>query len=631
MFTSWILNSVGWLVAHLPLPIISLICSVVGRLFFFTFRRRRKITIENFLGAFPGKTRRECKKLALQSSIRMVELGLLAVAMPFLSEEKIRRAFTIDVSIRQCLEATKNQPTLILLPHFSQMEAMTVLPLLVPELKEREIGVIYRPFKNKSLEAWIRKTRGRFGLQLLARHQGLREARKILKHKGIVVILFDQNACGSGVLCDFLGHLASTTHLPDALYRQFRGPVYMLFPKRTGVFQAHCTVERLALNPEIGDQRYNTDGITTAMNAWLEKKLLSDTATCCDWLWVHNRWNVCNQLNDWLSLPQYPSIVDPSKLRPTKIFLYMPNWLGDVVMLLPLVRAVRYAHPTAEISLVAQPHFAPFLELLREQYGLPVNQVLSLPKRGVIHYKLLWQFRALAPDICLRMYNSLRGDIGALILGARHTFALRFPKKKCPFFCNYVLMTLPNPEHSHQMEDHLYFARRMGYTGICNRTAIKTGIPQRNDIGLICGSANHSPKRWPVEHWVALIQELLPQIDARFVLFGGKQDVLITQAIKERFPNNPRIVDRAGKTDLCMFLDELAHCRLVVGNDTGGVHLANFISIPTLVLFGPTSPEKTRPGYDAPVTILRAPDPEHFESLRPPVVAASVREIFKNY
>ena len=51
----------------------------------------------------------------------------------------------------------------------------------------------------------------------------------------------------------------------------------------------------------------------------------------------------------------------------------------------------------------------------------------------------------------------------------------------------------------------------------------------------------------------------------------------------------PCVKNNAGSTDLFELTDELASCALVIGNDTGSIHLANMVGTPVLVLFGPTN------------------------------------------
>ena len=72
---------------------------------------------------------------------------------------------------------------------------------------------------------------------------------------------------------------------------------------------------------------------------------------------------------------------------------------------------------------------------------------------------------------------------------------------------------------------------------------------------------------------------------------------------------------------------ELAVCRLVVGNDTGGMHLANAVGTPVAVLFGPTNPLVIGPFFEAPKVCLQpegcSPGGGHsIQLLQPDVVVA---------
>ena len=63
----------------------------------------------------------------------------------------------------------------------------------------------------------------------------------------------------------------------------------------------------------------------------------------------------------------------------------------------------------------------------------------------------------------------------------------------------------------------------------------------------------------------------------------------------------------AGRTTLPEYCTRLQACRLLITNDTGGMHLANALGVPLIALFGPTNPQRTRPVFSAPVTILQPP------------------------
>ena len=67
------------------------------------------------------------------------------------------------------------------------------------------------------------------------------------------------------------------------------------------------------------------------------------------------------------------------------------------------------------------------------------------------------------------------------------------------------------------------------------------------------------------------------------------------------------MADLAGRTDLPAFAERLRTCRLLVTNDTGGMHLANALGVPLIALFGPTNPIRTGPVFAAPHAILQPP------------------------
>ena len=127
-------------------------------------------------------------------------------------------------------------------------------------------------------------------------------------------------------------------------------------------------------------------------------------------------------------------------------------------------------------------------------------------------------------------------------------------------------------------------------------------------IGFITGSSNNPDKCWPPAQWIALGKQILedrPQTEIH--LYGTAADRLSTSQIAEALPAK-RIQDHAGQTDLVTFARELATCAFLVGNDTGGVHLANALGTPVYVLYGPTNPLVTGPFFEAERNIIQPTD-----------------------
>ncbi len=112
---------------------------------------------------------------------------------------------------------------------------------------------------------------------------------------------------------------------------------------------------------------------------------------------------------------------------------------------------------------------------------------------------------------------------------------------------------------------------------------------------LVPGAAPHRPeKRWPAAHFAALATTLAARGQA-ILIAGTAADSRLAATIRQALP---AAHDLTGRTTLPQLAHLLAHAALVIGNDTGPMHLATAFSRPALVLFGGASnPALTAPRY----------------------------------
>ena len=622
-----LLKLTGWLTAHAPEPLLQLLAAALGDFIFFCLPRRRRLVLSNLHHAFPEKPAAWHRAIGRESCRRLIETGLLSLATPFLSERRYREIIALSPEMLDVYAAHARDPaaTLICSPHIAYWEAQTAKPLLVPGTFP-EFGIIFRPLDNAAANQLVKTSRERFGMKLLSRKEGFAEALKILRRRGFVGVLFDQNAGMQGALTTLFGRVCSTTELPGLMAEKFNARVVEIFPRRRAFWRVEIGAQRIAHDG-------SGDAVTIGLNRWLEDLLGADDNLCASWLWAHDRWRNQDMPSRRFRLEAKRNLL-PTELaargwaalpRRTRIWIRLPNWLGDVVMALPLLRALRAGRPDAEITLVAKKQFLPLLEAWSV-----ADRLHALPPQGGGYFAHFRALRTEFPDVSLLFTYSLRGDLEAWLAGARQRFGIVRPGKPRPLLTHAYRVPADFDERQHhQLELWENFLRHFGLAQPADRTAVE--LPQPDGpapIGLIPGSENTPEKRWPIAHWRALIEALPGET---FALFGTANDAPITSAIAAGF-NPERVRDLAGKTDLMTFVRALQGCRVLVANDTGGMHLANAIGVPLVALFGPTNPVRTGPVFSAPVRILQPPGcpptgGAALADLHPEKVLTAVREI----
>ncbi len=597
----------GRLLAATPEPLLRAAAALGGEMILWLAPRRRRVLRSNLHHAFPERPRAWRRAVARECSRRLVETALLSLAAPFLSERRIRTIARLGPSVDALARDLSASPRPVVLAtlHLALWESQTWLKLLSPTPLP-EFGIIFRPLDNPGLDAFVKRTRERHGMRLLSRKQGFAEALAILRGRGCVGILFDQNAGMQGALGLLMGRVCSSTELPGLLASKFGAELRTFYPRRTAFWRVTFESDPIAFDGTAA-------GGTLALNRWLERAF-ADPDLCASWLWAHDRWRHQDVPQRRLRLESKRNLL-PDDLRArglespprrTRVWIRLPNWLGDVAIAAPLVRAVRASRPDAEVTLLAKASFVPLLE----SAGL-ADRVRALPPPGPGYLAQFLRLRAEYPDVWILLTNSVRGDLEAFLSGCPQRFGIVRPGRRRPLLTHAYRPPEGFEEaRHHQLELWEGFLRHFGLAeppdlSLLRIAGVGSAVPAAGDapIGLIPGSENTPAKRWPEAHWRSLIAALPAE---RFVLFGTAGDAPITARILAG--SDPgRVSDLAGRTSLLDYARALLGCRLLVTNDTGGMHLANALGVPTVALFGPTNPVRTGPLFAAPYRILQPP------------------------
>ncbi|MCS7023957.1 MAG: lipopolysaccharide heptosyltransferase II [Bryobacteraceae bacterium] len=295
-----------------------------------------------------------------------------------------------------------------------------------------------------------------------------------------------------------------------------------------------------------------------------------------------------------------------------RLLVRATNWLGDAVMSLPALGAIRQNFPKARITMLALDWVA---ELYRRE-GL-VDEILRYPdRRGLGDWRLKWR---LAGELSRRRFDA------AILLQNAFEAALIAWLARIPIRLGYdrdgrkMLLTHPIPVPRpgeiprHESFYYLELLRRAGVGPPLPKQALIrfTSADQARQIGrerldllgfsgdvigVSPGAAYGDAKRWLKERFAQAAIELARKLPAQVAIFGAKNERLLCEAVAEIVRSaGIRCENFAGRTSLGEFMDLVAACRLMLTNDSGAMHVASALGVPTVTIFGPTDPLATGP------------------------------------
>ncbi len=294
-----------------------------------------------------------------------------------------------------------------------------------------------------------------------------------------------------------------------------------------------------------------------------------------------------------------------------RVLVRATNWVGDAIMALPALRAVRRRFPEARISVVARPYVA---DIYRGQQICdafivydPNGAHAGLHRRE----RLAQELRAQKFDIALLLQNAFdaawlawRAGIPERIGYARDGRALLLTKR--------VAVPKRGEIPSHEQFYYLELLRRAGWInslpsesfvgltvsaehreqaeGILRSAGARPGVTR---IAIGAGASYGSAKCWPPERFAEFVNRFRQHTDADVILFGTAVEQNVSTAITSGI-KGPSI-SLVGTTAIADLPALLSCCQLFVGNDSGAMHVAAAVGLPVVAIFGPTDPNGTAP------------------------------------
>ncbi|BET67748.1 hypothetical protein ASA1KI_26660 [Opitutales bacterium ASA1] len=346
----FLLRAFSSVLAALPESVCRLLSVAVGELVFWGIARRRHSVLSNLSHAFPDRPHAWLVRAGRRSFHRMIETGLLALVYPQLPLSRVRRMAVAHPDLSATLDrlVADRRPVVMAISHMGAWDLSSAIPAIYDGALP-EVAGVYRPLRNRKLDAWVRAARERFGVRMLSRKAGFNEGMQILRRGGIFGILFDQNARDSGTLSLLFDRVCSTTHLPGLLTEKFAATPAIFVSRRLAFW-------RYELHILVPDEAPRTaDALTVYLNHWQENLLSGDEELSITWLWVHNRWKTQVEPATRFRLEHRRSVLPPPEAMPrrTRFFVRLPETPNRVQAALPFVQRLRDSRPDAALTALA--------------------------------------------------------------------------------------------------------------------------------------------------------------------------------------------------------------------------------------------------------------------------------------
>jgi heptosyltransferase-2 len=290
-----------------------------------------------------------------------------------------------------------------------------------------------------------------------------------------------------------------------------------------------------------------------------------------------------------------------------KTALFLPNWLGDLVMATPALRAMRrHFGPSAHLVGIMRPYLADVLagtDWLDEQWFYSPRS----RDRSLHSWPLARRMRPERFDLALLLTNSLRPALVARLGGAKQRVGYvrngrgplltgkLYPRRvhgrlvESPLVEMYLALAyaLGCPPESPRLELATTQSEELSAQVVWNNLGLRT---DGRVVTLNSGSSNGEARSWPVEHFAELGRRIAQKLDHDVLVMCGPKERDVAQTIV-RLAGHDRVFSMAQQPlDLGTSKACIRRGCLMVSTDSGPRHVAAAFGKPVITLRGPTLP-----------------------------------------
>lgn len=279
-----------------------------------------------------------------------------------------------------------------------------------------------------------------------------------------------------------------------------------------------------------------------------------------------------------------------------RILIIQTAFIGDVVLVTPLIRAAKNAFPQAKVDAMVIPAAADLL-----QTNPYLERIVVYDKRGreaglAGLWRMARKMRLEKYDMVLVPHRSLRSAVVARATGAKWRVGLH--NSAGAFLLTHKI---PYMQSTHEVDRNLSLIEALGISITDRRPEIFSDAEDvaridslleghrisRADLIAVAPGSVWATKRWPAEYFKSLVSRLVEE-GRSVCLIGGEADGDLCQVIAAGL--GERVLNLCGQLSLRCSAELIRQCRVLVSNDSAPQHLASAVGTPVVAIFGSTVP-----------------------------------------
>jgi heptosyltransferase-2 len=290
-----------------------------------------------------------------------------------------------------------------------------------------------------------------------------------------------------------------------------------------------------------------------------------------------------------------------------RILIRSTNWIGDAVMTIPAIRAIRKNFPDADISILVKPWVAPVFENSTDVDHVLIYDDTNKHKGLMGKLRLARELKKHRFDASVLLQNAFEAAL--ITFSAGISCRIGYNTDARSFLLTHPVLCTSSIKKKHQTEYYLNILQEVGlkpdgldlnlvinkkYQNRASKILDRHGISGKNRLVGINPSATFGPaKQWFAERYARLSDKIYEVFKTRILIFGGPGDRDLGRKISTMMEHQP--VDLSGRTELGEAMALIEKCDLFITNDSGLMHVAAALDIPLIAVFGSTNPVTTGP------------------------------------